>query len=126
MKIPIRDPGERRKNDRVPADLKVEVVLRNGKTFTGTLRDMSIDGVRIELKEEGQLVDEEVKIRIFLPKGDEIHLTGKMVWEKRFNGCLSFGVSGIKVLEQDKEKFFEFLSDSFLSLFLSLVAGNGE
>ncbi len=126
MKIPIRDPHDRRKNERVPAGLKVEVILPDGRVFNGVLKDVSIDGIQVGLAEEEDLSEENVKVRVYLPDGGVLHLKGKMVWKQKIDGNILFGLTCLEISEKDREKFFEFLSEAFLRLFLSLVTNDGE
>ncbi len=120
MRLPMPDPDDRRKADRVGADLRVEVYDKDGRKIEGRVRDISMTGLGVEAEEGISIGDKEIKIKLFLPGGDEIDFEASVVWQKRGEGVELFGITGLKIGEEDRRKFVEFLMDRLWSMFFTL------
>ncbi len=121
MKIPIRDPNDKRKADRVKVDLNIEVLFPNGKKMKGKLRDISIGGARVQVSGEEKISSrDQVEVHIDLPQKRRIVLKGNVVWNTTSGRDTIIGITNLELSEKDKEWFLEFLSESILNFLFSL------
>ncbi len=120
MKLPMPDPDDRRMADRIAVDLKVEIYDKGGKKVEGRVRDISMTGLGLALDKVDSFREREVKIRLFLPGEGEINFEASVIWQREDREIKLIGVSGLKIKEEDRKKFADFLMDRLWSMLFTL------
>ncbi len=122
MRLPIRDPDDKRRADRAKVELDVEV-FDGERSIAGKLMNISVTGLGFSLVDRPS--SDEVEVRIHIPGGDGIILKGRIVWMNDLGIGWQVGVSDLNASEEDKEKFLELLVEAFLNTLFSISSEEG-
>lgn len=107
---------ERRKYLRVAAPLKIRVIGKDNTVHETITKDVSPIGLRFEVKDEGLNVNDEVEIKVEMPKNmSPVHAKAKIVWKKKVStedaSPFEIGCEFTRIEEDNKNTFLKFFCD---------------
>lgn len=107
---------ERRKYLRVEAPLTIRIISKNNMVEETQTKDISPFGLRFGTKEKNINADDEVELKIEIPKAlSPVHAKAKIMWKRKIsteNGApFDIGCEFTKIEEDNKNTFLKYFCD---------------
>ena len=112
----VKKGQERRKYLRVEAPLSIRVINKDNSVYQTTAKDISPLGLRFEAGKYNIEMNDELELKIEIPKIlSPVHAKAKVVWKRKIStensSPYDIGCEFVKIEEDNKNTFLKYFCD---------------